>query len=262
MGDRVQRWTEAQRAQQRQNAQDYFAQRRYGYGPGDYKDLPGQGQQMFNLDRLRGQYGAFADPTWQYQVRDGQLYQKAMANQTGRIAAGGGDWQLAPDYAQRGFQRAQAQPFEYGSQRAAANHLQGLIAHQGYTQVQPGVFAGPTGTSDAYGPGGVNIGAYKQGSPFQPSMTPGAGQYPGSSGFMIGDQGGLPPPTGPNPAPMSPDVTGYNPAMSGAPGPVTNPFRIGDLSGDQTAQPDPSADPFGINAQKKKRLTIGSLGGM
>lgn len=261
MTDRVQRWTEAQRAQQRANTRDYFAQRRFGYGPGGYQDKPGEGQQMFNLDRLRGQYGAFADPTVQYQERGGVLYQKAQPNQTGRIAAGGGEWQPAPDYVQRGYQRAQSQPFEYGSQRAAANHLSGLQRNGGYVQVAPGVWANPNHLSDAYNGQGTNVGVFGMHKGFTPNDPSAQAAY--GSGYAGGNMSGF----GGAPLGAPPGAAGV-PGAGGVSGVVGQPvgteqFRIGDQGGLPPAPPggpfQPPADVTGVMGMASSGLNLGNI---
>ena len=79
--ERTQRWTEAQRAEQRANARKATAGAKYGtsfYEQG-YRPEKDQGLHFLRLQQMKQEYGAHVPWTWDFQVRNGEFYVKPMA---------------------------------------------------------------------------------------------------------------------------------------------------------------------------------------
>lgn len=122
--ERTQRYSEAERASQRENRRRMAAGAKYGasFASQGYRPLPDQGKHALYANELQQRYGAFANPTWQYEERGGVLYRKPFANQTGRIAAQGGtaQWEAAPDYVQRAYQNPERRAWNAAHPDAAS----------------------------------------------------------------------------------------------------------------------------------------------
>lgn len=116
MAERVQRYTEAERAGQRANSRERNAGAKYGasYASQGLKPIAEQGKSFLAKQEVKAKYGAFASPQWDYKVENGVVYQRPLANQSGRIAAQGGtspQWEQAPSYVQKSYSNPQRQQF-------------------------------------------------------------------------------------------------------------------------------------------------------
>lgn len=124
MPERVQRYSEAERAGQAANRRAATAGAKYGhsYANQGYRPVTDQGKHFLYEQGLKQKYGAFANSTWQYEDRGGQLYRKPFANQSGRIAEQGGtaQWEPVPDYVQRAYQNPQRRAWNAAHPDAAA----------------------------------------------------------------------------------------------------------------------------------------------
>lgn len=121
-GERQQRYTEEKRAEFRERARRRQAGAKWGYSYGSQDLAPeeGMGRAFLAQQNLKKHFGAFADPTVEYEVRDGVLYQRPRPNQKGRIAAQaakgldvskGPAWERAPDFVQQAFQNPERRAF-------------------------------------------------------------------------------------------------------------------------------------------------------
>lgn len=124
MPEREQRYSEAERAGARANARARTAGAKYGqsYANQGLRPVKEQGKHFLYEQGLKQRYGAFANSTWQYEDRGGQLYRKPFANQSGRIAEQGGSaqWEPVPDYVQRAYENPQRRAWNAAHPDAAS----------------------------------------------------------------------------------------------------------------------------------------------
>ena len=220
MPERVQRYSEAERAGQAANRRAAAGKAKYGgsYEQQGYRPVKEGGMAFLKRQELKTKYGAFANPTWAYEDRGGQLYRRPLAGQSGRIAEQGGtaQWEPVPDYVQRSYANpARRQFFENnpdlanrpgGGQDAwlhqkYLNQLQtdpatGMkVNRQGelydanaLNMYRPGYTGGAIGQAGQMPGGRPNIGGYGQSGPFLPggNMGGGFGGYGQMGGYIPG----------------------------------------------------------------------------
>lgn len=99
MAERTPRWTAEQRRAIGDRQRRAAAEAKYGkdYYAQGYRNQPEMGQAFLAKQRAKEVGGAFMPTTWQQQWRNGQLYLRPTAKQTGRIEAYGSDWRPAQE---------------------------------------------------------------------------------------------------------------------------------------------------------------------
>jgi hypothetical protein len=190
MPERVQRYSEAERAGQAANRRAATGKAKYGgsFEQQGYRPAKEQGMAFLNREALKAKYGAFANPTWSYEDRGGQLYRKPLANQSGRIAEQGGtaQWEAVPDYVQRSYANPARRQFFEGHPELADRPGGGQDAwlHQKYLnglQTDPATGMKMNRQGELYDANALNM--------YRPGYTGGA---IGQAGMTLGSMGGAP----------------------------------------------------------------------
>ena len=176
--ERRQRYSAATRAEQAATRRDRTARSSFGatYEQQGIRPQKEQGQAFLKRQELKARYGAFANPTWQYEDRGGQLYRKPLPRQSGRIAEQGGtaQWEPVPDYVQRSYANPRRRAFfeqhpEYANQPGGGQDYWSYAKRLGNMQIDPAT--------------GLRVNRF--GELYDPSLM---GQ-PGYTGGAIGQQG-------------------------------------------------------------------------
>lgn len=99
MPERTPRLTPEQRRAIAQRQREARARARLGssYSSQGFADAPDQGRAFLNREALKLQYGNAIPLSWARQWRNGVLYLKPLARQTGRIGEFGSDWRPASE---------------------------------------------------------------------------------------------------------------------------------------------------------------------
>lgn len=212
MPERTQRYSQAERAGQAANRREAAKRAKYGtsYEQQGYRPFKEQGAAFLKRQELKAQFGAFANPTWDYEVRGGQVYRRPKPGQVGRIAEQGGtgpQWELAPDYVQRSYSNPRRQAFFAQNPELASRPGGGQDAwlyqrFVGGLQRDPATGLPTNRQGEAYlptwqeawaqgGRGGQYVGPQPPQAPISPfAPAPGAPQTGG--GFMAPPQGYIP----------------------------------------------------------------------
>ena len=236
MPERTQRYSEAERAEQAATRRDRAGRASYGgtYAQQGVRPVKEQGMAFLKRQELKAKYGAFANPTWDYEDRGGQLYRKPKAGQSGRIAEQGGSaqWEPVPDYVQRSYSNPQRRAFfeqnpQFANQPGGGQDYWLYAKRMANMKTDPATGMKVNRFGELYDPNAMGQQGYtggsigQQGMGIDPSyrggMQPGGMQQPPfmggpqgpmtGGGFMGGPQGFAPGgnfPGQPNYAPNSP----------------------------------------------------------